>query len=258
MAAQALYRRWRPQSFDDVIGQEHVTRTLKNAVAGDRLAHAYLFTGVRGHGQDLGGPHPGQGGELHRQRRQALQRLLRSAFPSPQGRALDLIEIDAASNTGVDDVRDLRDKIGFAPNELTYKVYIVDEVHMLSTAAFNALLKTLEEPPPHAIFILATTEPHKMPDTIVSRCQRHDFRRVPRDVLVGKLAHICEVEGVTAEPDALSPHRPQRHGLLPRRREPAGPAAGQRRGGDAGAGARDAGHTHRRDRPGAGGGDGGR
>lgn len=202
MAAQALYRRWRPQTFDDVIGQEPVTRTLRNAVATGRLAHAYLFTGVRGTGKTT----------MARIMAKAVNctgsgdkpcNVCDACLSITEGRALDLIEIDAASNTGVDDVRDLRDKIGFSPNELKYKVYIVDEVHMLSTAAFNALLKTLEEPPAHAIFILATTEPHKVPDTILSRCQRHDFKRVPRDILVSKLARICAAEGVTADPAAL-------------------------------------------------------
>lgn len=204
MSAQALYRRWRPQSFEDVIGQAHIVRTLRHAVAGDRLAHAYLFTGPRGTGKT------------------SVARILAkavncSAAPGEtrpcnacpicsamtEGRSLDLIEIDAASNTGVDDVRDLRDKIGFAPNEARYKVYIVDEAHMLSTAAFNALLKTLEEPPGHALFVLATTEPHKIPDTIRSRCQRHDFRRVSVAEVAAKLGRICAAEGAEAEPAAL-------------------------------------------------------
>ncbi|RIL05718.1 DNA polymerase III subunit gamma/tau, partial [bacterium] len=203
MAAQALYRRWRPQSFDDVLGQDHIIQTLRNAVATQRLAHAYLFTGPRGTGKT------------------SVARILAKAVnctgagdarpcnacptcvSMTEGRSMDLIEIDAASNTGVDDVRDLRDKIGFAPTEARYKVYIVDEVHMLSTAAFNALLKTLEEPPGHAIFILATTEVHKIPDTILSRCQRHDFRRQGVAVTAAKLARICAAEGVTADPAAL-------------------------------------------------------
>ncbi len=203
VALQALYRRWRPQRFEDVIGQEHITRTLRNAVAQSRLAHAYLFAGPRGTGKtsvarilakavNCTGPGEKPCNEC------AICRAI------SEGRALDLIEIDAASNTGVDDVRDLRDKIGFAPNEATYKVYVVDEVHMLSTAAFNALLKTLEEPPAHALFILATTEPHKIPDTIVSRCQRYDFRRVPTATLAEKLARICAAEGINAEPAALT------------------------------------------------------
>jgi len=204
MAAQALYRRWRPQSFDDVLGQPHITQTLRNAVDGDRLAHAYLFTGPRGTGKtsvarilaravNCTAP-PGVGKPCN---------ACALCVAMTEGSSLDLIEIDAASNTGVDDVRDLRDKIGYTPNEAKYKVYIVDEVHMLSTAAFNALLKTLEEPPNHAIFILATTEPHKIPDTIVSRCQRHDFRRASLAITVAKLERICQAEGATADRTAL-------------------------------------------------------
>jgi len=203
MAVQALYRRWRPQGFGDVIGQNHVTRTLYNALGSGRVAHAYLFAGPRGTGKT------------------SIARILAKAVncigdgvEKPcnacaicqsinAGRSLDLIEIDAASNRGIDEVRDIRDKAGFRPNESRYKVYIVDEVHMLTEPAFNALLKTLEEPPPHVIFVLATTEPHKIPATILSRCQRFDFRRVPLTELVGKLQHICEAEGVRAEPAAL-------------------------------------------------------
>lgn len=203
MATQALYRRWRPQTFDDVIGQDHVTQTLRNALATGRVAHAYLFTGPRGTGKT------------------SVARILAKAVnclaPEDQrpcnechicramsdGSHLDLIEIDAASNTGVDDVRDLRDKISFLPNEVRQKVYVVDEVHMLSNAAFNALLKTLEEPPAHALFVLATTEPHKIPETIRSRCQRFDFRRVSLQSIIGKLERICEAEEVDVEPAAL-------------------------------------------------------
>lgn len=204
MAAQALYRRYRPQSFDDVIGQEPVTQTLRHAVGSDRLAHAYLFTGPRGTGKT----------SVARILARAVNCTAGPGVDKPcnqcgicrsmaEGRSLDLIEIDAASNTGVDDVRDLRDKIGFSPNEGRYKVYIVDEVHMLSTAAFNALLKTLEEPPGHALFILATTEPHKIPDTILSRCQRHDFRRVGVITLVPRLERLCAAEGAVADRAAL-------------------------------------------------------
>jgi len=205
MPAQALYRRWRPQTFEDVKGQEHVTRTLRNAMRSGRLAHAYLFTGLRGTGKTsvarilakainctdpevAGGP-PCNACE--------------SCISVTDGRALDLFEIDAASNTGVDDVRDLREKVGFSPSASRYKVYIIDEVHMLSTAAFNALLKTLEEPPPHAVFILATTEPQKVLPTIVSRCQRFDFRRVPLGPVVDKLTKICEAEDMEFEVPAL-------------------------------------------------------
>jgi DNA polymerase III subunit gamma/tau len=201
---QALYRKYRPKEWDEVVGQDHVVTTLKNAIAADRVAHAYLFAGSRGTGKTT------------------LARLLAKSVnclnPDPtkrpdnecenckavnENRFLDLIEIDAASNTSVDDVRNLRDKINFSPSQGKYKIYIVDEVHMLSTAAFNALLKTLEEPPPHAIFILATTEIHKIPATVLSRCQRHEFRRVPVDEIVRQLKMIIKAEKIRADDDAL-------------------------------------------------------
>jgi DNA polymerase-3 subunit gamma/tau len=201
---QALYRKYRPKEWDEVVGQDHVVQTLKNAIAADRVAHAYLFAGSRGTGKTT------------------LARLLAKAVnclnPDPakrpdnecdnckavnENRFLDLIEIDAASNTSVDDVRDLRDKINFSPSQGKYKIYIIDEVHMLSTAAFNALLKTLEEPPPHAIFVLATTEIHKIPATVLSRCQRHEFRRLPVDEIVAQLKMIIKAEKIQADDDAL-------------------------------------------------------
>lgn len=202
--SQALYRKYRPKKWDEVVGQDHVVTTLKNAIAADRVAHAYLFAGSRGTGKTT------------------LARLLAKAVnclnPDPaqrpdnecdhckavnENRFLDLIEIDAASNTSVDDVRDLRDKINFSPSQGKYKIYIIDEVHMLSTQAFNALLKTLEEPPPHAIFVLATTEIHKIPATVLSRCQRHEFRRVPVDEIVKQLKMIIQAEKLQADDDAL-------------------------------------------------------
>ena len=201
---QALYRKYRPKEWDEVVGQDHVVQTLKNAIVADRVAHAYLFAGSRGTGKTT------------------LARLLAKAVnclnPNPtkrpdnecehckavnENRFLDLIEIDAASNTSVDDVRDLRDKINFSPSQGKYKIYIIDEVHMLSTAAFNALLKTLEEPPPHAIFVLATTEIHKIPATVLSRCQRHEFRRLPVDEIVTQLKMIIRAEKIQADDDAL-------------------------------------------------------
>lgn len=203
--SQAFYRKWRPQRWDQVVGQEHVIRTLRNAVTSERVAHAYLFAGPRGTGKTT------------------TARLLAKAVncleadltrrPCDQcdhcqavnaGRFLDLIEIDAASNTSVDDVRDLRDKINFSPNQGRFKIYIVDEVHMLSTAAFNALLKTLEEPPAHAIFVLATTEVHKIPATVLSRCQRHEFRRIPVTDIVAHLEQVAEGEDIQIEPQALA------------------------------------------------------
>jgi DNA polymerase-3 subunit gamma/tau len=202
--SQALYRKWRPQTWDEVVGQDHIVLTLRNAVRAERVAHAYLFAGPRGTGKTT----------TARILAKAVNCLADSPADRPcnrcvrcqavtEGRFLDLIEIDAASNTSVDDVRDLRDKINFAPNEGRYKVYIVDEVHMLSTAAFNALLKTLEEPPSHAIFVLATTEIHKIPATVLSRCQRHEFRRLPVAILVDYLSAKLSQEGMQAEPGVL-------------------------------------------------------
>jgi len=203
MTAQALYLKWRSQTFEEVIGQEHVTRTLRNALERGRMAHAYLFCGPRGTGKT------------------STARILAKAVnceaqgvPRPcnqcaiclsinDGSFMDLIEIDAASNTSVDNVRDLRDKVGFRPNQGSHKVYVIDEVHMLSNAAFNALLKTLEEPPPHVLFVLATTEPHKIPATIISRCQRFDFRFVPTTTILDHLRRISEMEGLKIEDDAL-------------------------------------------------------
>lgn len=203
MATQALYRRWRPQTFDDVIGQDHVTQTLRNALANGRVAHAYLFTGPRGTGKTSVARILAKAVNCLAPEGERPCNACRICEGMSEGSHLDLIEIDAASNTGVDDVRDLREKINFAPNEARQKVYVIDEVHMLSNAAFNALLKTLEEPPPHALFVLATTEPHKIPETIRSRCQRFDFRRVGLQAITGKLRRICDAEGVRAEPTAL-------------------------------------------------------
>ncbi len=203
--AQALYRKWRPQTFDEVVGQEHVVRTLRNALLSGRIHHAYLFAGPRGTGKTTTA--------------RLLAKAVNCLDPEParrpcnrcaicravnEGRLMDLIEIDAASNTSVEDVRELRERVGYRPTEARYKVYIIDEVHMLSTAAFNALLKTLEEPPGHVIFVLATTEPHRIPATVLSRCQRLDFRRISLAEIAARLRAIAEQENIRADEDALT------------------------------------------------------
>ena len=200
----ALYRKWRPKGFADFVGQPHVVRTLKNAVAGNRVAHAYLFCGPRGTGKTTAA--------------KILARAVNCASPKDGdpcgdcpscrriagGISLDVQEIDGASNRGIDEVRDLREKVRFAPAEGRYRVYIIDEVHMLTGEAFNALLKTLEEPPPQVIFIFATTEPHKLPATVLSRCQRFEFKRFGLDEITGRLAEIAAAESIEVEPAALS------------------------------------------------------
>jgi DNA polymerase-3 subunit gamma/tau len=204
LAHLALYREFRPQRFADVVGQQHITRTLRNAIVHHRLHHAYLLSGPRGTGKTT------------------VARLLAKAVNCLQpvdgepcnqcsacssinsGEAMDVLEIDAASNRGIDEIRDLRDKVKFAPVDLTYKVYIIDEVHMLSEPAFNALLKTLEEPPAHVLFVLATTEKHKLPITILSRCQAFDYHRLSTTEIVSRLGHVCDQVGIKAQPEALT------------------------------------------------------
>ncbi len=200
---QVIARRWRPQQFDQLVGQDHIVRTLSNAIESDRIAHAYLFVGPRGTGKTTsarlfakclnaaGGPSimPDNDSDIS----QSIM----------NGACMDVIEIDGASNNSVDQVRDLRDDCQYAPTQCTYKIYIIDEVHMLSTAAFNALLKTLEEPPSHVKFIFATTESHKVLPTIVSRCQRFEFRPIANNVIVEKLKMISASEGIKVESTAL-------------------------------------------------------
>ena len=198
-----LYRKWRPRAFAELAGQEHVAKTLTNALAGGRVAHAYLFAGPRGTGKT-------STGRLLAKALNCGDRVdgepcnrCESCLDYLASRALDLIELDAASNRGIDEIRSLREKVAFAPAAGAYKVYLIDEAHMLTEPAFNALLKTLEEPPPHAVFVLATTEAHKLPATIASRCQRFDFRRAPLAAMLRNLQRICEGEGIACEPAAL-------------------------------------------------------
>ncbi len=203
MSYEVLARKWRPLTFDDVVGQEHITRTLRKAVETGRLSHAYLFSGPRGCGKTstarilarvINCDSLDQGNPCNR---------CASCKTVIAGNNLDVMEIDGASHTGVGEVRELQESIGYTPSQSRNKVYIIDEVHMLSTHAFNALLKTLEEPPPHVFFIFATTSPHKIPDTIKSRCQRHHFKRLENAEIAGRLSEICRAEKVKFEDDGL-------------------------------------------------------
>lgn len=203
MAYRVIARKWRPNVFQDVVAQDHIVQTLRNAIRSDRVVQAYLFCGPRGTGKTT------------------MARLLAKAFncengptPEPCGscgfctaiadnKSLDVLEIDGASNRGIDEIRQLREEVGFAATRGKRKVYIIDEVHMLTAEAFNALLKTLEEPPPHVVFVLATTEPHRMPETILSRCQRYNFRRISTEAIVGQLRKILDAEEIESEDEAL-------------------------------------------------------
>lgn len=201
--AQVYYRKWRPQSLAEVIGQEHVTQTLLNALKLGRVAHAYLFCGPRGTGKTSTGRILAKAVNCLENGEGEPCNACTLCQATTKGNAIDTMEIDAASNRGIDEIRELRERIRFAPSIAKYKVYIIDEVHMLTEPAANALLKTLEEPPPHVLFVLATTEPHKVPLTILSRCQRFDFRRIPQAAMVSRLAHICESEGIHIEESSL-------------------------------------------------------
>ncbi|MFG5574988.1 DNA polymerase III subunit gamma/tau [Enterococcus faecalis] len=203
MAYQALYRVWRSQRFDDVVGQKAITQTLKNAIVQKKTSHAYLFTGPRGTGKTSAAKIFAKAINCKHSQDGEPCNVCETCAAITEGRLNDVIEIDAASNNGVEEIRDIRDKAKYAPTQAEYKVYIIDEVHMLSTGAFNALLKTLEEPPQNVIFILATTEPHKIPLTIISRTQRFDFKRISTQDIVDHMAHIMQEMALDYEEQAL-------------------------------------------------------
>ena len=203
MSYQALYRKFRPQEFEDVKGQDHIVTTLKNQITADRIGHAYLFCGTRGTGKTtvakifakaVNCEHPIDGSPCGE---------CASCRAITEGSSMNVIEIDAASNNGVDNIRQIREEVAYRPTEGRYKVYIIDEVHMLSAGAFNALLKTLEEPPSYVIFILATTEAHKIPITILSRCQRYDFHRISIDTIAARLTDLMQQENVNVDERAI-------------------------------------------------------
>lgn len=203
MSYQALYRVWRPQALRDFAGQEHITKTLQNALVQNKFSHAYLFTGPRGTGKTSAAKIIAKA--VNCQEAPVAEPCNECTYCKgiTEGQIVDVIEIDAASNNGVDEIRDIRDKVKFAPSVVRYKVYIIDEVHMLSTGAFNALLKTLEEPPSHVIFILATTEPHKIPLTIISRCQRFDFKQISSQDMIQRMRYILSHYDVEVTDEAL-------------------------------------------------------
>lgn len=203
MQHQVLYRKWRPQTFHDVCGQEHITSILEYETEHNKFSHAYLFCGSRGTGKTTCAKILAKAVNCEAPVNGSPCNCCPSCRSIDAGTATDVLEMDAASNNGVENIRDIRDEVVYSPTALKYRVYIVDEVHMLSGSAFNALLKTLEEPPAHAIFILATTELHKLPSTIVSRCQRYEFRRISTDTLVDRLAYISDNEGIKYTKDAL-------------------------------------------------------
>lgn len=203
MEYQALYRAFRPQTFEDVVGQKHVTKTLRNAIIRNKESHAYLFSGPRGTGKTSIAKIFAKALNCQFQEEGEPCNKCDLCISITDGSANDVIEIDAASNNGVDEIRNIREKVKYAPSLASYKVYIIDEVHMLTTGAFNALLKTLEEPPGHAVFILATTEPHKIPATIISRCQRFDFKAIELDEIVERLQHVAYEESLEYEIEAI-------------------------------------------------------
>ena len=204
MSYLVLARKWRPQTFSDLVGQEHVSQTLKNAIDGGRVAHAFLFTGARGVGKTSSARILAKALNCESGLSTEPCNVCSACLEITEGNSVDVFEIDGASNTGVDDIRELRDNIKYLPSRSRYKIFIIDEVHMLTTNAFNALLKTLEEPPSHVKFIFATTEPHKVPITILSRCQRFDFKRIALPRIVARLRYIVDQEGVAISDEALA------------------------------------------------------
>lgn len=204
MSYLVLARKWRPQTFSDLTGQEHVSRTLQNAIDSGRIAHAFLFTGARGVGKTSSARILAKALNCERGMSPEPCNVCPACLEITAGTSVDVLEIDGASNTGVDDIRELRENVKYLPSRCRFKIFIIDEVHMLSTSAFNALLKTLEEPPPHVKFIFATTEPHKVPITILSRCQRFDFRRIPLAKVVARLRHIVDQENIAISDAALT------------------------------------------------------
>src|SRR5690625_1978948 len=203
MSYQALYRVWRPRTFEDVVGQTHITRTLQNAISQQKFSHAYLFSGPRGTGKTSAAKIFAQTINCEHAPVKEPCNECAACRGILDGSISDVLEIDAASNTSVDDIREIRDKVKYASSVVPYKVYIIDEVHMISVNAFNALLKTLEETTTHVVFILATTKQHKIPLTIISRCQRFDFKPIGSKVIVERMQEIIEKEEVTVDEDAL-------------------------------------------------------
>lgn len=203
MSYLVIARKWRPRDFSEMIGQEHITKTLTNALRNGRMAHAYLFHGPRGVGKTTAARIVAKAANCERGMGPEPCNVCGSCAAINRGSSLDVVEMDGASNRGIDEIRELKEHVGYAPVSSRYKIYIIDEVHMLTEQAFNALLKTLEEPPPHVIFVFATTEVHKIPATILSRCQRFEFRRIPVALVVDRLASLAEKEHLQAEENAL-------------------------------------------------------